>query len=70
MSDAVQHILSLPKAERLRIAMEILRSIQQEESPDAEHSAELQAFQARLEAGEVAYYSEDELWAELRKRTT
>ena len=28
MSDAVQHILSLPKAERLRIAMEILRSIE------------------------------------------
>lgn len=32
MSDAVQHILRLPKAERLRIALEILRSIEAEDA--------------------------------------
>ena len=32
MSDAVQHILRLPKAERLRIAMEMLQSMEAEDA--------------------------------------
>ena len=71
MAELVEQILSLPKATRLKIAMQILMSIHDEESdaPDW-HKAELEKFQQELAKGKVKYYSEAEFWAEARKRVS
>ncbi len=71
MAELVEQILSLSKSERLKIAMQILLSIQEEESTDPDwHIAELENFQQALKKGNVEYYSEAEFWAEARKRVS
>ena len=68
MSETLDHIYSLPKAERLRIAMQILLSVQAEEAEAALHLAELEAFQEKLGRGEVGYHSEEAMWKAVKKR--
>ncbi|MEZ4847269.1 MAG: addiction module protein [Bacteroidia bacterium] len=71
MAELVEQILSLPKAVRLKIAMQILLSIQEEESNSPDwHLDELDKFQKELSDGKVKYYSEEEFWAEARKRVS
>ncbi len=71
MAELVEQILSLPKAMRLKIAMQILMSIHDEEGDDPDlHIAELEKFQSELAKGNVSYYSESEFWAEARKRVS
>lgn len=70
MSELLEQILALPKAARLSLATQILVSLQAEEAgEDAGHLEALAAFQARLEAGEVTYFSEEDFWVQARKRT-
>ena len=68
MSEPIERILNLPKAERLKIAMQILLSIQAEEAEAELHLAELEAFQEKLTEGKVAYHAEEEMWKAVRKR--
>ena len=69
MAEILAQILSLPKADRLRIAMQILVSIHdEEESLSDEHKEQLEAFQHTLSEGKVKYMSENDFWAEARKR--
>ena len=69
MAELVEQILSLPKAIRLKIAMQILMSIHEEENHSQDwHLDELDKFQKELVKGKVKYFSEEEFWAEARKR--
>lgn len=71
MVELVEQILSLPKATRLKIAMQILMSIHDEEGDDSDsHTDELEKFQAELAKENVSYYSESEFWTEARKRVS
>lgn len=71
MAELVKQILSLPKAERLKIAMQILLSIQEEESAGDEwHLQKLDQFQAELKEGNVSYHSEEDFWKEAKKRVS
>lgn len=71
MPELVEQILSLPKAERLKIAMQILLSIQEEEGNNPDwHLEELEKFQKDLSSGKIKYYSEKDFWAEARKRVS
>ena len=71
MAELVQQILSLPKAMRIKIAMQILLSIQEEEDGKIDwHSEELAKFQKKLKAGEVTYFSEEAFWAEASRRAS
>ncbi|MEZ4775485.1 MAG: hypothetical protein R3D00_20035 [Bacteroidia bacterium] len=71
MPELVDQILALSKSARLKIAMQILLSIQEEEKREEDdHTAELEKFQQKLTGGNVRYYSEAEFWAEVRKRVS
>ena len=71
MAEIIEKILSLSKAERLKIAMQILLSIQEEEhGNDDWHLAELTKFQQDLSDGKVTYHSEKEFWADVHKRVS
>ncbi|MDX2248310.1 MAG: hypothetical protein SF052_16120 [Bacteroidia bacterium] len=71
MPELVDQILALSKSARLKIAMQILLSIQEEEKREEDgHDAELEKFQQKLTGGKVRYYSEAEFWAEVRKRVS
>ncbi|MDX2248319.1 MAG: hypothetical protein SF052_16165 [Bacteroidia bacterium] len=71
MPELVDQILALSKSARLKIAMQILLSIQEEEKREEDgHDAELEKFQQKLAGGKVRYYSEAEFWAEVRKRVS
>jgi hypothetical protein len=66
MGDLINQILSLSKKERLKIAMQILLSIQDEEENALEwHIRELDKFQDSLKDGEVQYLSEKDFWTDL-----
>ena len=72
MPELIVQIMSLPRTERLKIAMQILLSIHDEEDSaiPSEHEAELKRFQDRLEEGKVDYSSEKDFWKEVRKRVS
>ena len=71
MPELVKQILSLPKADRLKIAMQILLSIHEEENSEPDwHLEELEKFQQELAKGNITYFSEKEFWAEARKRVS
>lgn len=71
MPELVKQLLALPQEERLRIAMTILLSIQEENSgPPDWHDEKLAEFQSKLKEGNVTYYNESEFWAEARKRVS
>ena len=71
MPELVKQILSLPKADRLKIAMQILLSIHEEENSEPDwHLEELEKFQQELTKGNITYFSEKEFWAEARKRVS
>lgn len=71
MPELVEQILSLPKSVRLKIAMQILLSIQEEESHSPDwHLEKLNKFQKELSKGKVKYYSEEDFWDEARKRVS
>jgi len=69
MSDAVQHILRLPKAERLRIAMEILRSIEVEDArfPDWQLQRAQEA-QQQADAEPESTLTEAAFWRQIDKK--
>ncbi|MEM8897239.1 MAG: addiction module protein [Bacteroidota bacterium] len=69
MAELVKQIMALPKADRLKIAMQILLSIQEEdEHIPAWHQEELETFQQLLSEEKVTYHSESNFWEEARKR--
>ncbi|MEM6801910.1 MAG: addiction module protein [Bacteroidota bacterium] len=71
MAELVEKILSLPKAQRLKIAMQILLSIQDEVEESLDwHLEELDKFQEELKKGNIKYLSEKDFWAEARKRVS
>ena len=71
MPELVKQLLALPRAERLKIAMQILLSIHEEESSESDwHLEELEKFQEDLAKGKIKYLSEKEFWAEARKHVS
>lgn len=65
MDDLLTQILALPISQRLELVIEIIKSIQEE---DSAHEKELEAIQEQLKQGKIRYYSESQFWAEARKR--
>lgn len=71
MPELVEQLLALPQEERLRIAMTILLSIQEENSGlQDSHDEKLAEFQSKLKEGNVTYYNETDFWAEARRRVS
>jgi len=68
VAQLIDQILSLSKAERLKIAMQILMSIQNAAAISGKHIKELSQFQKELKAGNVTCYSEEAFCSEARKR--
>lgn len=65
MDDLLSQIMALPVSQRLELVIEIIKSIQEE---DSAHEKELEALQDQLKRGKVRYYRETEFWTEARKR--
>ena len=69
MAELVKQIMALPKADRLKLALRILLSIQEEdEQLPAWHQKELDTFQQVLSEGKATYHNEKDFWNEARQR--
>ncbi len=69
MDELVKQIMALTKAERLKLALQILLSIKEEDEQLLDwHQEDLETFQQLLSEERVTYRSEKDFWNEARRK--